>query len=222
MAHPTYLKEKARELRVGKKLSIDEIAAHLSLSRSTIFYWVRDIPIPRSGGSRSWPKSARRKGNRAMRLKYRAIREAAYRQGWNEYPTLIAEPTFRDFLCMYVGEGYKRNRNTVSIANSDPRVIRLGNHWIRRLSRNRVTYAFQYHADQDPDYIRRFWSFGLGIDPTLIRYQRKSNSGKLSGRVWRSKHGVLTVLANDTQLRARLQAWMDRLQDGWLDSLYGA
>jgi hypothetical protein len=120
---------------------------------------------------------------------------------------------------MYVGEGYKRNRNAVSLANSDPRVVRLADFWIRRFARNKVTYLFQYHADQDPDYLVRFWSFGLGVDPKLIVYQRKSNSGQLSGRSWRSKHGVLTVRASDTALRARLQAWMDRTQDQWLDSI---
>jgi hypothetical protein len=96
----------------------------------------------------------------------------------------------------------------------------LADYWIRRFSRNRVTYAFQYHQDQDPAYLRRFWSFGLGVDPNLIVYQRKSNSGKLSGRTWRSKYGVLSVRANDTAFRSRLQAWIDRTQDQWLDSLY--
>ncbi len=85
---------------------------------------------------------------------------------------------------------------------------------------NKVTYAFQYHADQDPEYLIRFWSSYLGVEPSAIfRYQRKSNSGQLNGRNWRSRWGVLTVNVDDTQLRARLQGWIDRVQEGWLDSL---
>lgn len=183
-AHPAYLREKARELRTKKKLSLLEIAERLSLPKTTIFYGF-----------------------------------AAYREGWEEYPRLADEPTFTDFVCMYIGEGYNRSRNTVSLANSDPRVIRLADHWIRGYSRNKVTYWIQYHADQDLRYLAAFWGFGLGVDPELIKLQRKSNSGQLSGRSWRSKHGVLTVCANDTQLRSRVQAWMDRTQDQWLDSL---
>jgi transcriptional regulator with XRE-family HTH domain len=38
MAHPSYLKEKARELRKEKKLTIDELAERLALSRTTVFY----------------------------------------------------------------------------------------------------------------------------------------------------------------------------------------
>ena len=221
MAHPAYLRAKARELRVKKKLSLLEIAERLALPKTTVFYWIRDLPEPELK-CRDTPRRAkgRAKAARVNVARFKALRDAAYQRGWDEYALLAAEPTFTDFVCMYVGEGYKRCRNTVSLANSDLRVIRLADYWIQRFSRNKVTYTFQYHADQDPDYVRRFWSFGLGVPLDAITYQRKSNSGQLSGRTWRSKYGVLTVVANDTYLRSRLQAWMDRLQDAWLDSIY--
>lgn len=56
----------------------------------------------------------------------------------------------------------------------------------------------------------------LGVDPAVIRIQRKSNSGELAGRNWRSPHGVLAIEAYDTLLRARLPAWIDRLRDEWM------
>ncbi len=220
MAHPAYLREKARELRIKRKLSLLEIAERLALPKTTVFYWIRDLPDPEIK-HRDSPARARARAKAARRIvaKHRALRDAAYQQGWDEYPRLLQMPTFIDFVCMYIGEGYKRNRNVVSLANSDPRVVRLANFWIRRFAMNKVTYSFQYHADQDPDYLVRFWSFGLGVDPELFVPQRKSNSGQLSGRNWRSKHGVLSVTANDTALRSRLQAWMDRTQDQWLHSI---
>jgi hypothetical protein len=49
----------------------------------------------------------------------------------------------------------------------------------------------------------------------MIRLQRKSNSNQLTGRIWRSRHGVFMVRMQDTLLRARLQAWMDRLRSEW-------
>jgi transcriptional regulator with XRE-family HTH domain len=222
MAHPAYLRDKARELRIKKKLSLLEIAERLALPKTTVFYWIRDLPNPEVKHRNTPARArARAKGNCRMRVSnYKRLREEAYGRGWEEFPELSSEPTFRDFVCMYIGEGYKRDRNVVSLGNSDPRVVRLADSWIRRFSRNKVSYSLQYHADQDPDYLIRFWSFGLGVDPKLIAYQRKSNSGQLSGRTWRSTHGVLTVRACDTALRARLQAWMDRTQDRWLDSIF--
>jgi hypothetical protein len=96
--------------------------------------------------------------------------------------------------------------------------MRLANNWLLGLSRNPVGYAIQYHADQRLDELRMFWGAELGIDADAIRFQRKSNSNRLAARTWRSRYGVLTVTANDTSLRARLEAWMDCLRDEWLDS----
>jgi predicted DNA-binding transcriptional regulator AlpA len=64
MAHPAYLREKARSMRLKRGYTIDELAERLALSRSTIYYWVRDLPIPHSGGRAGWPESARRKLSR--------------------------------------------------------------------------------------------------------------------------------------------------------------
>jgi hypothetical protein len=83
------------------------------------------------------------------------------------------------------------------------------------LTSKALTYSVQYHADQDLQELRRHWGDVLGIDGEAIRLQRKSNSGALSGRTWRSEHGVLTLWAADTLLRARLQAWIDRVREEW-------
>ncbi len=222
MTHPLYLKAKARQLRIERKLSLDEIANRLALGKTTVWYWIKDLPDPeikhRMTPGRRRALAAAKRSNQA---RFKARRDAAYKQGWDEFALLDAESGFRDFVCMYIGEGYKRNRNTVSIANSDPRVIRLGNYWICRLTANKVGYGLQYHADQDSEYLVRFWSTYLGADPERIYLQRKSNSGQLRGRTWRSRWGVLSVSVGDTHLRARLQGWIDRVQDGWLDSIHG-
>jgi hypothetical protein len=216
MAYPAYIREKARELRRTRQLTIDQLADRLALPRTTIYDWVRDMPIPRP--SVPFSEKARRKGNRAMQAKYRRLREQAYELGYWEFPRLASHPTFRDFVCLYIAEGYKRSRNTVSLANSDSGVIKLANRWIHEFSRNAVTYWVQYHADQDLEELSEYWGRELGVPPEGISFQRKSNSSQLRSRTWRSKHGVLTVRAQDTLFRARMQGWMDRLQRSWLDS----
>lgn len=216
MAHAAYLREKARSMRVERHFTIDELAERLALSRSTIYYWVRDLPIPGSGPGGAWPESARRKGNRAMQRKYRLLREQAYREGLASFDELAADPTFRDFVCLYIAEGYKRRRNDVCVCNSDPAVMRLATQWIGRLTAKPPVFSIQYHADQDLDELRRFWGNTPGIDPCSIRLQRKSNSGQLASRQWRSRHGVLSALVYDTLLRSRLEAWMCRIRETWL------
>jgi hypothetical protein len=214
MAYPAYVREKARELRLERRLSIVEIAERLALPKTTIFYWVRDLPLQR-------PRKAnpgQRRGNRSMGRKYRDLREAAFVQGRDEFEELAADPTFRDFVCLYIAEGYKRQRNTVELCNSDPTVVALATRWIRHFSRNPVRFFLQYHADQSVDELTRFWGETVGVEPAEIGLQPKSNSGQLRARTWRSQNGVLRVRACDTLFRARLQAWMDCLQETWLHS----
>jgi len=213
MSHPEYIRAKAVELRTQRNMSIDEIAERLALSRTTVFYWLRDLPINRSARPRSL---AQLNGNLAMQEKYRRLREAAYEEGRASFDELTVDPSFRDFVCLYLAEGFKRNRNTVSVCNSDPTVVVLCNAWICRLSSNTTDYWVQYHADQDLDELRRFWGAQRDIRPEQVRMQRKSNSNQLTGRTWRSAHGVLTVRVGDTLLRAKLDGWMDRLRESWL------
>jgi predicted DNA-binding transcriptional regulator AlpA len=217
MAHPSYLREKARAMRAERRLTIDELAERLALPRSTIYYWVRDMPIPGSGPVGGWPASAQRNGTRAMKRKFRLLREAAYREGVESYPALAQEPTFRDFVCLYIAEGYKRSRHTVSICNSDPSVMLLSDRWIRRLTQRPVNYAVTYHPDQQPEQLIGFWSGYLGVPAAAVRCQRKTNSGQLSGRVWRCRHGVMAVASHDTYFRARLAAWVDLIKGEWAE-----
>lgn len=213
MAYPLYLRERARELRTQKHLSLDEIAERLALPKTTVYYWIVDLPLGRP--RRENPHN----GNLAMQAKYRRLREEADVQGWKEYDDFVKVPTFRDFVALYIAEGYNRCRNRVAIANSDERVIAVAVSWMRRLTVKRLTYSIQYHADQDLEEIRRHWGAIVGIDGSDIKLQRKSNSGQLRHRSWRCEHGVLTVTASDTLLRARLQAWIDRIRGDWaLDS----
>ena len=202
-------------MRIERRLTIDELAERLALSRSTVYYWVRDLPIPGSGSGGGWPEGAQRKGTRAMQRKYRLLREEAYREGEASFRELATDPTFRDFVCLYIAEGYKRSRNAVAVCNSDPAVMTVATRWICRLTEKTPTFSIQYHADQNLNELCEFWSGRLGIEPDAIRLQRKSNSNQMAGRQWRSRHGVLNVRVPDTLLRARVQAWMDCLRAEW-------
>ena len=120
LTHPDYIRAKARELRTERNLSIDEIAERLALPRTTIFYWLRDLPIDRGARPRT---VAQLNGSIAMQAKYRRLREAAYAEGRASFDELAQDPSFRDFVCLYLAEGYKRNRNVIAVGNSDPAVV---------------------------------------------------------------------------------------------------
>ncbi len=211
MAYPSYLRARAGELRTTKHLSLDEIAERLALPKTTVYYWIKDLPLGRARRA----SEGQRRGNYAMQNKWRLKREAAYAEGAVEYDELLKLPTFRDFVALYIAEGYKRSRNAVSLCNSDPVIVLLTAQWMRRLSPKSLHVQVQHHADQVPAELQAFWSQLLRVSPAEVRCFRKSNSGQMRTRIWRCAHGVATVAVYDTLLRARLQAWIDRIHEDW-------
>jgi hypothetical protein len=212
MAHRyDHLREKAISLRTQQQMTLEAIVERLKLPKTTVYYWIKDIPIPYT---EKQTEAQRRRANR-VRTKYADLREEAYRQGFAEAPELLKDPSFRDFVVLYMAEGYKRNRNAVSIANSDSAIVKLGHFWISQLTKNKIGFELQSHIDHDDDVLKYYWANLLGIQPGSIKVIRKSNSGQLSGRQFRSVYGVFTVRVSDTNLRARLQAWMDIVKAQW-------
>lgn len=208
--HDEHLRQKALHLRAEQHLSLDEIVERLKLPRGTIYHWIKDIPIP--------PRrqhAGQRLGTAAMQAKYAALRDAAYAQGLVEAPERLRDPAFRDFVVLYMAEGTKRQRNVVAFVNSNANMVRLAHRWISHFTSNKLEYAIQFHIDHDENQLKEYWAGILGISPAIIKTLRKSNSGGLKGRQFRSQYGLLTVRVGDTALRARLQGWMDTIEAQW-------
>jgi hypothetical protein len=210
MAH---IREKAIQLRSSGRMSLDEIAECLALPKTTIYYWIKDIPLGRERDR----TTAQKAGTAAAMAKYTAKREAAYQQGLAEAPALLQDPTFRDFVVLYMAEGTKTRRNEIALVNSDVEIVKLAHSWIKRLTHkpHMMDYRLQLHVDHDEAELKRFWAQQLHIEPERIHTMRKSNSNQLKGRKFRSVHGLLTVRIGDTYLRSRLQAWMDTVKSQW-------
>ena len=212
MAHRyDHLRDKAIQLRTEHKMTLDDIVERLRLPKTTIFSWIKDIPIPRTEKQ----TAAHRRKHEQNRARYAALRDNAYQQGLAEAPELLQDLSFRDFVVLYMAEGTKTRRNSVDFVNSDPKMVSLANHWIVHLTTNKVGYQLQYHVDHDENELKEYWAGILGIQADIIKPIRKSNSNQLSGRQFRSVYGLLSVRVGDTYLRARLQAWMDYVKAQW-------
>lgn len=208
MAHARYLRQMARSLRVEQRLTVDELALRLSLPRSTIYYWVRDLPLrrgdDRTGGS---AETSHRASS--------ARREAAYEEGLETFGELSAQPTFRDFICIYLVQGGQRDRTRVALTNSDPAVMRLVSCWIARLTSKVPFLSLQYGPGQSLKDLRRFWSETTGAEPRAIRVRHSAAREPDEHAVADLPHGLLTVGVDDALLHARLQGWMHRARESW-------
>ncbi len=211
-----HLKAKARFLRKRDGVSLGELVKMLSMPKTTVYYWIKDLPLPHNQVTEKRRLAAKRAGI-ASKRKYKKLRQEAYDAGVSMIDELTQDPTFRDFVSMYIGEGTKKGRNTVAVCNSDPSVIQLCIYWIRQLANpeRRIGFELQHFEDQDVESLRIFWAEKVGTKPSNINPRLKTSSGKLSRRNWRSKYGVMTVRVGDTYLRAKLEAWMDWIKGQW-------
>lgn len=206
-----HLREKAIRLRTEQHMTLDEIIERLALPKTTVYYWIKDLPIPWTDKQ----SEAQRKKADKVRQKYAMLRDAAYQQGMAEAPELMKDLSFRDFVVLYMAEGYKRNRNSIAFVNSDPSLVRLAHRWMIYFSKRKMRYDLQYHADHNVEELKVFWAGQLDIPSERIRPTRKSNSAQLGHRNFRSVHGLLAVRTGDTYFRARLEAWIDYIKAQW-------
>ena len=169
-----HLRDKAIELRTQHNMTLDDIVERLALPKTTIYSWIKDLPIPRTEKQ----SDAQRARAAQVKHKYALLREAAYQEGVALAAELLKDPTFRDFVVLYMAEGAKRQRNKLGFVNSDARMVKLAHTWLKRLSRRSFFYSLQYHVDHDVDELKNYWAELLGISPDDIRPTRKSNSGK--------------------------------------------
>ena len=187
--------------------SLDEIAESLQLNKSTVYYWIKDIEAHIT--RRACTKASSEKTRETWAKK----RQQSYDEGKMEYPTLSKYKLFRDFVILYICEGYKRNRNSVSITNSDPLIIKTAYDVMVTLTKKSPFFEVQIHLDNDVENVKNFWGRLLGIDPSIIKvYTRKSNMTNRNGRL---PYGIFSVKYSNTEFRSKIQSWIDCVKKEW-------
>jgi transcriptional regulator with XRE-family HTH domain len=161
---------RARELR-AQAWTLNEIAAELGVSKSSVSLWVRDVPFDeavrarRAGANRNRGAQSRRPSRLA--LDKQAEIEHLLAQG----RVCVGELSERDFLvagiALYAGKGAKAD-GVVKFANSDPRMIESFCAWLRRffvVDESRLRIYLYLHAGLDLDGAVAFWSDLTGTPP---------------------------------------------------------
>ena len=200
----------ARQLR-SQGLSLDEIAARVGASKSSVSKWVRDISLT---AEQADALVSKQRANAANIVGWsrcaRASRwEAFHRQAEQQYEELCKDPNFMFGLALYIGEGAKSDSNTANITNCDPRVIRKAIQFFERIgaAHDKIKCQVFIHGDCEEAVVRKFWTeqTGLTVSAHLIRSVSRSSKGK-KPRV--QPHGTCRVFVCSTYLRQKIEQWM--------------
>lgn len=118
--------------------SIKDISKKLSIPKSTISFWLRDIILSDAQRKKLFEKMVkaghrgRMKG--ALMNKEKRLKRIHYweRTAYQKISSLSPRELFFLGLGLYWGEGVKADRSTTGISNSDSRVIILAMLWFRK------------------------------------------------------------------------------------------
>jgi len=208
-----HLKEKAIELRQAG-LPLPEICKKLKQKKTTAYEWIKHIPYARSFNTGAHLK-ARKAAVKANKNKFQALRDAAYTEGVRIYEERKDDPLFRDFITIYLTEGFRKGQNQVAVANCNPNIIHVAQKILNMYADRKVEYVVHYYDDHNLQELKDYWIKELTLGPVNLKFQVKAGAGKLKGRSSVLPYGTMHIRTNDTYLRSKIQAWMDLLQAEW-------
>ncbi len=184
-----------------KGLSYSAIRAKLVVSKSTLSYWLRDIPLSREQINELRAFSPKRiEKYRATMMKKRTERlRLAYKNVSDDVQKLSKREMFIAGLFLYWGEGGKTMPYTISLTNTDPRMIRFYMKWLQQLEVPRIKIKIRLHLYTDMNILekKQFWSKVTGLPFTQfnVPYVKKSDSKRINYRGHR--HGTCTIVVNN-------------------------
>ena len=217
------LQEQVIKLRAEENLSYSQIRKRLDVPKSTLSYWLREFPLSEERiqelQRKGWENGE--VGRERFRATMRKKREQKYREVYarqrQKLTNLSKDAFFTAGLMLYLGEGDKRDRNKIGLANTDAWVIKFFIKWlIDFLGIPKKNIRAQLHLYQNMDIKKEeeFWEKELGLPetqfyrPAIRKLRKASFSYKESYR-----HGTCSIyvcgVKKKREVMAAIQAFLD-------------
>jgi len=210
------LREQAVKLRLENNLSYSAIREKLGVSKSTLSYWLREFPLTEKRINQlkreAWDKNeaSRERFRNAMIEKRKVKYEEVYEKQKERLINLSEDSFFTAGLMLYSGEGDKRNRNRINLANTDPFIIVFFIKWLNDflgIPKEKVRVQLHLYENMNIKKERNFWSNKLKMSKdqfyktSIRKLQKSSFSYKESYR-----HGTCSIYVCDTEKKRELMA----------------
>lgn len=204
-------KNKAIRLRKGGK-SYGEILKQLSVSKSTLSLWLRDIELTEKqkslllkGRQKSRYAGAKAKQRQRIERTKQIIEESKreVKRFWND-------PLFLAGLMLYWAEGDKSdNTENVKFSNSDPSLIQLIMRWFREICKvpeKKFRITIHIHELHCRSRTERYWSKITNI-PLSQFYKTQIKQTSLRQRRNILYDGTCAVSVSNRDLFRRIKGW---------------
>jgi transcriptional regulator with XRE-family HTH domain len=195
-------RERARELR-ARSWTLQEIADELGVAKGSVSVWVRDVeftPRPRNRGHSGHQPHPLHVKKLAEIEQCRAEAEARFGEMSADQLDLFA-------LGLYAGEGAK-TPGAVSMANTNPLLLRLFVDWLRRsfeIDEDRLRARLYLHDGLDLEAATAYWSAATSIPERQFQRAYRAVADP-SRRHTKHERGCLTIVYHCSVTHRRVMA----------------
>jgi transposase-like protein len=218
------LRQLAVKLRREKELSYTELKRQLGVPKSTLSYWLKDMPISNERirdlkkiGYKNG-EAGREKYRNTMRLKREAEDNRVYKFYFEKLENVSKDTLFVAGLMLYLGEGDKKNNTRIVLANTDFDIIQFFIKWLIQfmdVERSEIKVQLHLYEDMDIEKVTKIWQDRLGLSKkqyykSSIR-KLKESSFSYSDSV---RHGTCSIYVLGVERKRKLsmaiKAFVDR------------
>lgn len=216
MAYPE-LKKKAILLR-KKGYSYNLISEQVGVSKSTLHYWLADVPYTPNKEVVDRIGKARAKSGEVKAALKRESFSKARQFALADIGKMSKRDLFMLGLGVYIGEGEKNE--VIGVINSDPRIIVLMIRWFTEvcgLKTENFTLAIHLYPDNNIPACMQYWSDVTGVPVSQFgKTQIDNRVGKKLGKRSKLRYGTAHLRVKSLGekqlgvfLSRRIKAWMD-------------
>lgn len=200
-----------------QNVSYKEIAKQMNRPEGTIRRWL--APYNLFGDVKEYLRECCKKGNTKLVQKYELLRKECYDLAKKNANKDLEDYLLRDFINIYIGEGDKRNRDRVSIVNSDPKIVLLSLIAIKKYflkEGKNITLGIRYYKENNNEQeLLEYWKQITNNDPVINYKTYLQPTVKATGHNNSNKFGLVFVAIHDTYAKQKMDAYMDYLKEEW-------
>ncbi|MCX6810549.1 MAG: hypothetical protein NTY30_02310 [Candidatus Berkelbacteria bacterium] len=210
-------KEAAIKLR-SRGLSYSEIDKRISVPKSTLAYWLKDVCISEqikqdniTKAKSIWAKNIS-DFNRKRSKEYFKNREETLQN----YAKKVAKLSDRELwwlgMGLYLGEGEKLEKHKIRFVNSDPAIVAIMMSFFTKccgIEVNKFQARIHCYNNQNYDNILKFWSRLTKIKPDKFWKPQIVESKNKSHKL---ENGTLHLTVSDSKLNLKIHGWMQGIK----------
>lgn len=197
-------KEKSKAIKLRKQgYSYSQIKKELGISKSTLSGWLANYPLSNKRIRELRDNNPRRIENyiQTMQKKREAKFLIEFERAKKDIKSISGRELFIAGFFLYWAEGGKTRRNTLTLSNTDPAMLKVYLKWLILLgvSKNKLKIRLHLYKDMDRDKEILFWKKELGLAQSQFQKAWIKNS-KMTDLTYKNNfgHGTCNILLHNT------------------------